>query len=73
MRKLISFKKSIKDIHSNEIGATMLEYAMLSALISVVAIVSIQAIGQAADDTFFQVNRAMTGGFEGENPDPNAP
>ena len=42
-----------------ERGASMLEYALLAALIAVVCIVAIRTLGQEATSTFNNVTNAM--------------
>jgi pilus assembly protein Flp/PilA len=44
---------------SSEKGASMLEYALLAALIAVVAIAAVTFLGQEASETFQQVGNAM--------------
>ncbi|MDW7711814.1 MAG: Flp family type IVb pilin [Deferrisomatales bacterium] len=57
MRKLIEKMKSL--VRDDE-GATMVEYAILVALLSVVAIVIIQTLGNTIKTTFTDVNTRMT-------------
>ena len=40
-------------------GASMLEYALLSALISVVCIVAVESLGQKSSETFDYVRNKM--------------
>ena len=51
----------IKKFFNDESGATMVEYAILVALISVVAIVIIGFVGLKVDDAFKRVCNAMGG------------
>ncbi len=44
-----------------EKGASMLEYALLAALIAVVCILAITTLGQNASQTFSQVASSMAG------------
>lgn len=44
----------------NEKGASMLEYALLAALIAVVCIVVVQLVGQGASRAFSNVGSAIT-------------
>ncbi len=44
----------------NEQGASMLEYALLAALIAVVCLLAISAIGRQASKAFSSVNSSMT-------------
>ena len=43
----------------NEKGATMLEYALMAALIAVVCIAAVTFLGTSASTTFSQVGSAM--------------
>jgi len=52
MKKIIDFLK-------DEEGATMVEYALLVALISIAAIGTLLLIGPKIDDKFGQVNTAL--------------
>jgi len=47
--------------NQEERGASMLEYALLAALISVVAIAGISALGTQASTAFSTVGSAVTG------------
>ena len=47
---------------NSEKGASMLEYALLAALIAVVAIASITFLGQSASTTFSNVGANMAAG-----------
>lgn len=50
------------DIQSNdEKGASMLEYALLAALIAVVAIAAVTFLGQQASTTFSNIGSHMAG------------
>ena len=71
MNSKISLKKMIEEKMENlnivrheednsEKGASMLEYALLAALIAVVAIASITFLGQSASTTFSNVGQTMT-------------
>lgn len=51
-------QKFLKD----ESGATMVEYAILVALISVAAIVIIVAVGQQVNEAFNRVSTELTNG-----------
>ena len=50
---------SLKEINSSERGASMLEYALLAALISVVAITGVASVGQQARTAFEDVGEAI--------------
>ncbi len=59
--------EDIKQVESAELvqeekGASMLEYALLAALIAVVAIAAVTFLGQQASDTFSNVGNALQGG-----------
>lgn len=46
-------------VDESEKGASMLEYALLAALIAVVAIAAITFLGQSASTTFSRVGQEM--------------
>lgn len=52
-------KQLIQKFLKDESGATMVEYAILVALISVAAIVIIVAVGQQVKDAFTEVRDCM--------------
>ena len=52
-------KKYISNFFNDESGATMVEYAILVALISVAAIVIIGVLGQQINEAFNQVSAAF--------------
>ena len=54
MKRLISFFK-------DEEGATAIEYGLIAALISVVIIAAVTAVGLALNVTFTDVATALTG------------
>lgn len=47
--------------NDNEKGATMLEYAMLAALIAVVALAAISFLGAEVNQTFSHIGNEMSG------------
>ncbi len=49
----------MKELLKDEEGATMVEYALMLALIAVVCILVVQALGNKAKDTFQKCNDAM--------------
>jgi pilus assembly protein Flp/PilA len=49
----------------NESGATAIEYGLIAALIAVVIIGTLQAIGGHLTDTFTAVDNGLTGGAAG--------
>ena len=66
-----TLKKISKKLSSAR-GASMLEYALLASLISVVVIVAVTALGGQASKTFDDVAKGIGGGdvlITGTNPD----
>lgn len=59
MKKL---KNYISKFSNKEEGATMVEYAIMVALIAIIAIVMIRGVGQNVNNTFSVVNSALVGG-----------
>lgn len=55
-------KNLMKKFLNDESGATMVEYAVLVALISIAAIATIMIVGQRVDDAFERVVNALPGG-----------
>lgn len=55
-------KDLIQKFLKDESGATMVEYAILVALISVAAIVIIVAVGQQVNEAFTRVSTELTAG-----------
>ena len=51
--------KTIKKVIKKQKGATMVEYAIMVALIAVVSIVVITALGEEVSTTFEVVNSAL--------------
>jgi len=51
--------EEVSQENQSEKGATMLEYALLAALIAVVCIASITFLGNQANNSFNQVGAAM--------------
>jgi len=51
--------KRLMDIMRDEEGATMVEYALMLALIAVVCIVAVTAVGTKARDTFKGIETGM--------------
>ena len=49
----------IKRLFKDEEGATMVEYALMLALIAVVCILIVGQLGRTAKDTFTQVEESM--------------
>ena len=52
-------KVTVLKFRRSEHGASMLEYALLTALISIVVMTAVRSTGSQADNTFRIVNRAM--------------
>lgn len=58
-----NFMQKMKGLATKEKGATMVEYAIMVALIAIVAIAMIQGVGKSVNSTFSSVNSALqTGG-----------
>ncbi len=55
-------KELVSKFMRDESGATMVEYAILVALIAVAAIVIIVAVGQQVNSAFQQVSDKLTAG-----------
>ncbi len=55
----------IKWLYADEEGATMVEYALLLALIAVVSILIITSLGGKVQSTFTSADTAMPGGGGG--------
>jgi pilus assembly protein Flp/PilA len=51
--------KNVKSFIRNENGATLIEYGLIAALISVVAIVAIRGVGSKVNTAFTNVNNAL--------------
>ncbi|RJQ12117.1 MAG: Flp family type IVb pilin [Dehalococcoidia bacterium] len=50
----------VRPLHADEDGATMVEYAIVTAGIAVVAIVAVQALGTAVVTVFSDIVTAIT-------------
>jgi pilus assembly protein Flp/PilA len=57
---LINLKHKIPTFFKKENGATMVEYAIMLALIAVVSIALIRTLGQTVSGTFKSINTEMT-------------
>jgi pilus assembly protein Flp/PilA len=55
-----AFAKSLKRFLTSEDGPTAVEYAVMLALIIVVCLTAIQAVGTNANNKFNQVQNALT-------------
>jgi len=56
-----NLKDYIKKLSKKEEGATMVEYAIMVALIAIVSIVIIGSLGHEVANTFSAVNSALPG------------
>ena len=50
----------IRDLKSDNKGVTMIEYALIAGLISVVAIALLSAMGASVKNIFTSINSALT-------------
>jgi pilus assembly protein Flp/PilA len=50
----------IRDLKSDKKGVTMIEYALIAGLISVVAIALLSAMGTSVKNIFSSINDALT-------------
>lgn len=50
----------IRDLKSDKKGVTMIEYALIAGLISVVAITLLTAMGSSVSNLFSTINNALT-------------
>ena len=50
----------IRDLKSDKKGVTMIEYALIAGLISVVAIALLSAMGTSVKNLFTTINNALT-------------
>ncbi|MBQ7129858.1 MAG: Flp family type IVb pilin [Oscillospiraceae bacterium] len=57
-------KEMMKWIANEEEGQGMVEYALILALISIVAIVALTNVGEAVDGIFGEANEALGGAAE---------
>jgi pilus assembly protein Flp/PilA len=61
-KKLFSLRSKLLPLLKKEQGATMVEYAIMLALIAVVSIAMIQILGQKVNNTFSTIQSAMPTG-----------
>jgi len=54
-------KRFLQKLRRSEEGATMIEYGLLAALVSIAALAALQALGPALLNIFNQVVTAITG------------
>lgn len=59
--RIISSLSKFKRLILNDRGASLVEYALLLALIAVLAMAAIKAVGQNASANFQSVNEAIGG------------
>ncbi len=53
-------RRLIRDLKSDKKGVTMIEYALIAGLISVVAITLLTAMGTSVKNIFSSINAALT-------------
>ncbi|MGM7777285.1 Flp family type IVb pilin [Arthrobacter sp. KNU-44] len=58
---LSAFLKSVSHVRRDETGATAVEYGIMVALIAVVIIVAVTALGGTVRETFSQVQCSVSG------------
>jgi pilus assembly protein Flp/PilA len=61
-KTLLTLKSKLLPLFKKEYGATMVEYAIMLALIAVVSIVMIGVLGQKVNNTFSTIQSAMPTG-----------
>ena len=54
--------QSIKSLWKDEEGATMVEYALMLALVAIVSILVVTALGQKAGETFDSAQQQLPAG-----------
>jgi pilus assembly protein Flp/PilA len=57
--KLVSFARSTKRFAADRSGATVIEYAMIASVVSIVIVVAVNAMGVSVHDMFQQVSDLM--------------
>ena len=60
MTKLSSLKSKLSAFTADESGATVIEYALLGALIIVVSVVIITSVGTKVTERFTDIDEALT-------------
>lgn len=55
-----NLKQLIKKLDKKQLGATMVEYALMLALIAIVSIIMITGVGQETNTTFSTINSALS-------------
>ena len=58
---MTSLKNAVRKFAADESGATMVEYAIMVALIAVVCIVAVQTLGTKTNTAFTGVNATLPG------------
>jgi pilus assembly protein Flp/PilA len=53
-------RRLLQDLKSDDKGVTMIEYALIAGLISVVAIALLTAMGTSVKNIFTSINNALT-------------
>ena len=53
-------RRLFQDLKSDKRGVTMIEYALIAGLISVVAIALLSAMGTSVQNIFTSINNALT-------------
>jgi pilus assembly protein Flp/PilA len=56
----IIMRRLLKDLRTDDRGVTMIEYALIAGLISVVAIALLTAMGGSVKNIFTSINNALT-------------
>jgi len=56
----IIMRRLLKDLRTDERGVTMIEYALIAGLISVVAIALLTGMGASVKNIFTDINNALT-------------
>jgi pilus assembly protein Flp/PilA len=57
--EVISMMDMVKKLYNDEEGATMVEYALMVALIAIACIVAVQALGGKVSNKFDQVGNSL--------------
>ncbi len=53
--------KNVTSFIEDERGTTAIEYALIGALVSIIMVIALGALGQSLSDTFTSVNAGLTG------------
>ena len=57
--------QTLRTFAENEAGATAIEYGLIAALVSVAAIISLQAMGTSLDNMFSSVSSTLDNAVSG--------